>query len=223
VRFSDPQAGALQRDTRDVAAAGAKTSLVNLEMGAGELNVQPAALAGSVMRATLTHSSSAGDVRAAYVVRDGVGQLTLSQPRGDEVIYLRSFRNTWDVQLSDALTERLNVAMGAGQSSLKLGGLPLRHAQISTGAGNVLVDLTGIWENDATIDISTGMGRLEVRLPDETGVEVMVNGHMGVLNTPGLTKVESGIYRNPAYHSSAITLHVNVAAGLGELVLAVAR
>lgn len=223
VRFDDVPAGALQRETKEVDAAGARVTRVNLEMGAGEMNVAPAVMPDRAMRATLTYNASAGDPIVTYAVRDGTGDLVLSQSRRDDVIYLRTYRNSWDVYLSDALTEQLNVAMGAGNAHLRLSGLPLRKAQVAVGAGLVLLDLTGKWENDATVDVSTGAGRLDIRLPDETGVEVVVNDHLGGLEATGLTQSASGVYRNDAFGQSPTTLRVHVSAGIGQVVLAVAQ
>jgi hypothetical protein len=223
VRFSDPPAGVLRTETREVAAEGAKSVVASFALGAGELNIQPASLPGAAMRARLTYHSSAGDPTLTYTVQAGEGELALSQAQRERVIYVRTSRNTWDVQLSDALTEQLNVAMGAGNANLKLSGLPLQRAQIAVGAGNVIVDLTGEWENDATVELAAGAGRVEIRLPDETGVEVIVNSHLGGLQTDGMEKVDSGTYRNDVYGTTSTTLHVNVSAGVGEVVLAVAR
>lgn len=222
-RFTEPPAGTLRQETREVPAGDAKRLSVNLEMSAGALNLRPASLPGAAMRAELTYNAGAGVPQVSYITTDGSAQLILNQKRGDNAIYLRNYRNTWDVQLNDVLTERLVVALGAGDINLKLAGLPLSEARIAAGAGNVLVDLDSKWENNVTVQVSAGAGRVEIRLPDETGAEVKVNGHFGALSTPGLSKVDSDLYRNAAYGKTPATVRVEVATGIGELVLAAAR
>jgi hypothetical protein len=112
--------------------------------------------------------------------------------------------------------------MGAGKSDLHLAGLPLTGVAITLGAGESTVDLSGDWVHDLDVTIDAGMGEVSVRLPKDVGARVAVDAGVGTIDASDLTQ-DGDVYTNAAYGVSAVTLQVNVKAGVGQINLEVAE
>jgi hypothetical protein len=130
----------------------------------------------------------------------------------------------------------MRVNVGAGRTDLKLGSLSLTRLDITQGAGEVLVDLsgsasptrldigggagaltvdlTGAWQNDLEATIGGGVGKRTLILPGDTGVRVKVEVGVGAVDAAGLTK-EGEYYTNDAYGQSEVTLYIEVEGGVG--------
>lgn len=133
---------------------------------------------------------------------------------------LDEYRNKWDLRLNDDVAMEMQVGVGAGPSSLKLGSLSLTKLDVVGGAGEVMVDLTGDWQNDLEATIDGGMGNRTLIVPANVGARVKVEVGVGGVNAPGLTK-EGEYYVNDAYGQSDVTLNIQVEGGVGETELIV--
>jgi predicted membrane protein len=108
--------------------------------------------------------------------------------------------------------------MGAGQGNLHLRDVPLTRLNLSIGAGQVDVDLTGDRKTDLTADIEGGVGQANIRLPKNVGVIVHASGGIGTIDSHGL-KHEDDTYTNDAYGKTPATIRLKVEGGIGEIVL----
>jgi predicted membrane protein len=84
----------------------------------------------------------------------------------------------------------------------------------------VTLDLRGPHARSFRVTIDGGVGSGKIYLPVEVGVRARVHGGLGSVNTRGLVK-EGGVYTNEAYGKSAVTIEVEVSAGIGSLDLRV--
>jgi len=136
----------------------------------------------------------------------------------------------------------MQVSMGAGRSDLRLGGLALTRLDVTRGAGEVVVDLSGstsltrlsvgggagaatvdlsgTWQQDLEATIGGGLGKRTLILPADVGVRVKVDVGVGGVDAVGLTK-EGEYYTNDAYGQSGVTLQIEVDGGVGETELRV--
>ena len=110
----------------------------------------------------------------------------------------------------------LNVNLGAGESDLDLRGLRLERVEIDMGVGEMTLDLQGFHERSFDVKVDGGVGSGTLRLPSEVGVRVRIDGGLGSVNAHGLTKT-GGAYVNDAYGKSAVTIEVDINAGIGSL------
>src|SRR5512146_320231 len=134
--------GALQTETRSVDLGDAKAVRVEINMGAGDLRLTGGAQ--KLLEANFTYNVA--DVKP--IVEYGNGKLVVRQPDSSGLPNLQgitSFRNEWALRLYDQVPMDLSINMGAGTSNLQLGGLSLTGLNISLGAGNNTVDLSGDW------------------------------------------------------------------------------
>ncbi|NPV06574.1 MAG: hypothetical protein HPY83_01270 [Anaerolineae bacterium] len=209
--------GALRSESRSVPVAGVTSASVELAMGAGELEVTGGA--AELVEANFTYNVARWtpevDVRQArgrtsVEIEQGGGRLTLPA--------LGNSYNRWEIRLNPDVPLDLKVRLGAGTTTLQLGGLALEHVDVTMGAGEAVLDLTGPWEEDVQVEVTGGVGQLRVELPAEVGVRAQVTGGLGSIRVEGL-RAQGGAYVNQAYGVSDVTLELNVRGGVGEVVL----
>jgi hypothetical protein len=94
--------------------------------------------------------------------------------------------------------------------------LSLTGLDISLGASESTVDLSGDWAQDLNASIEAGAAAITVRLPKDVGVRVVVDRGPTVIEAPGLTK-DGNTYTNAAYGTSDVTLQIDLQAGIGAI------
>lgn len=213
--------GNLQTESRTVPAAGVSAAIVDLTMGAGELEVTGGAQ--ELLEADFTFNvarwtpdfqvTQTGD-RTTVQIEQGNGRIPLPS--------LGNSFNRWEIRLSPDVPLTLNVRLGAGNTLLQLGGLALERLDVTMGAGEAEVDLTGPWERNLLVNVTGGVGQLRVELPADVGVRASVSGGLGTVRVEGL-RSEGGVYVNDAYGESGVTLDLTVRGGVGEVALTVGQ
>ncbi len=232
--------GTLQTESKTVELGGAESVSVNIEMGAGELDMSGGA--GELLEADFTYNVA--DLKPE--VSFAGGKLTVRTPSvrtGIASLFdLDEYRYEWDLRLNDDVPMDMNVAVGAGRSDLRLGSLSLTSLDVAGGAGEVrvdlsgsksltsldiasgagalTVDLTGTWMTDLKANIGGGVGEKILILPRNTGVRVKVELGIGTVDASGLKK-DGDYYTNDAYGQSPVTLEIEVAGGVGGVELRV--
>jgi hypothetical protein len=232
---SGARVGKLQTESETVKLGDAASVRVEIDMGAGELDV--AGGAAELLEANFTYNVAELKPEVDY----GGGTLSVRTPDVETGIGslwdAGDYRYEWDLRLNDDVPMELQVRVGAGRTDLKLGSLSLTRLDVGGGAGEVLVDLsgstslnrldieggagaltvdlTGAWQNDLEASIAGGVGKRILILPRDTGVRVKVEVGVGSVDAAGLTK-EGDYYTNDAYGQSEATLYVDLAGGVGE-------
>jgi len=207
------QEGSLLTESRSVKLGQARKIRVELQMGAGEL--QLAGGAKDLLEAEFAYASSRWKPQMDYSVTGAQGLLTIRQPKGSSGP-MGPGRNKWDLRLNDAVPVDLSVELGAGESKLTLGSLSLTSFDLNTGVGETLVDLTGDLKNSLEARIHGGVGQATVQLPRNVGVRVHAEGGIGQVRASQLKK-EGDFYVNDMYGKSPVTLRVEVQTGVGEI------
>lgn len=209
----------MRTDTRTIEMNSASSAKVQIDIGAGELNVQGGA--NSLMDATFRYNVDEWKPRVDYSESGDQGELTVTQ-QGDKTPVGSQLINTWDIRLSNDIPMDLAIHTGAGQSELFLGGMNLADLEVNTGAGATHIDLSGAWQQDARVSIEGGVGEIVVKLPSDTGVRVNMDTALVNVMTSGLDK-NGGQYVNAAYGNSAHTLSLDITAGVGTVSLEVSQ
>ncbi len=206
------------RSTESVELRGAEAVDARIEMSAGEMRLNGGA--SKLMEADFVYSEADGKPRVGYDVSGNHGSLSIVQPgTGFTGVHIGKTNNEWDIRLSDAVPLELRLRMGAGQGNLRLKGLQLTKLDIQIGAGELDVDLTGDWKKDLDASIRGGVGSATIRLPKNVGVYVNAKGGLGSITARGGLRREAGAYVNEAYGKSAVTLHLSIEGGIGEIIL----
>lgn len=108
----------------------------------------------------------------------------------------------------DTGAARLDVS-GIGNASPE-------QAMVNGGVGDIELDFRGRWANSADIDITTGVGSVTLRLPDDVGVQVEVDGGLTNIEADGLRE-RNGVYVNDVFGETEIELRIHVTTGIGNL------
>jgi len=214
---SRARVGALQTESQSVEMGDAKAVRVELNLGAGDLKVTGGAK--KLLEADFTYNVA----RLKPVVEYTDGTLVVRQPDVKGLPVLRDiedFRNEWGLRLYDKVPMDLSVDVGGGTSDLQLTGLSLTGLNVSLGAGKSTVDLSGEWTRDLDVSIDTGAADINVRLPRDVGVRVEVERGASIVEASSLTQ-DGNVYTNAAHAASAVTLQVNMEAGIGRINLEV--
>jgi hypothetical protein len=230
--------GELRTESETVELGDAASVRVELDMGAGELDV--AGGAAELLEADFTYNVAELKPEVDY----SGDMLTVRTPDVatgiSSIRDVADYRYEWDLRLNDGVPMELEVNVGAGRTDLKLGSLSLTRLDVAGGAGEVLVDLsgsasltrldiaggagdltvdlTGAWQNDLEASIAGGLGKRILILPRDTGVRVKVELGVGSVDAAGLTR-EDEYYTNDAYGQSEATLDVELAGGVGGIEL----
>ena len=179
---------------------------VEIVMGAGDLEVSGGA--EELLEADFTYNVARLEPEVKYTN----GTLVVRQPGSEGLPALpgiTDFRNEWDLRLNNEVPMDLSVDVGAGTSDLRLAGLSLTGLDVSLGASEGTVDLSGDWAHDLDATIDAGAADITVRLPRDVGVRVKVESGPHTIETTGLTK-DGDVYTNDAYGVSEVTLQINL-------------
>ncbi|MCX5974300.1 MAG: toast rack family protein [Coprothermobacterota bacterium] len=204
-------------DQRKIERGEAQSVRVECQMGAGELHIKSGAQA--LLEAEFDYSQTSWQPIVKYSIADDRGDLSIRQPKSIQGVF---HRYRWDIRLGGSIPMDLHVQLGAGKGECSLGGLDLTKLVIEMGAGDFRLDLGGSWQRDLDVRISSGVGRLVVLYPTETGAKIDVGPGSSVVNASGL-KVEGRHYQNEAYSKTPATVRIDISKGIGEINLRPAR
>jgi hypothetical protein len=212
---SRPQVGELQSESQSVERGDAKTVLVKINMGAGNLAVT----AGTEQLLDADFNYNVAELKPS--VKYSGGTLVVEQPGAEglrlpDLQGITDFRNEWDLRLNGDVPMDLRVDMGAGDSDLQVADLSLTGLDITLGAGRSTIDLSQDWASDLDVRIDSGAADLTVRLPRDVGVRVEIDRGPTVINAPNMTQ-DGNVYTNDAYGTSDVTLKINMQSGIGQI------
>ncbi len=206
--------GELQTRTESIKLDGAKSENVEIDMGAGDLNVSGGASKNELLQGKFTYNVAELDPQVSY----RGGQLSVRTPNvstGPASLWdIDEYRYEWDLQLNEDVPMQMRVHVGVGSAILNLGGLSLTSLDLEAGAAPVTVDLTGDWQDDLDATIDGGLGRFTLRLPSSACVRIGIDGGIGNIDAQGL-EWDGDYYVNTACDKSGVTLRININPGVG--------
>ena len=124
-----------------------------------------------------------------------------------------------DLDLAGLDISDLDIRLGAGNAEINLSNNPsLSRLDLDVGAGQTTLDLNGPRERSADIDIQGGVGRIHLLLPQDVGVRVEVSRGIGDVDASGLFR-EDNAWVNEAYGESDAALEIRIQAGIGSIEL----
>jgi len=115
-----------------------------------------------------------------------------------------------------------DLTIKAGAASLRVDGIGNAGpgwVTVEGGVGNTILDFSGAWPRSARVDITAGVGSLILRVPENVGVRVEIEGGLGdVQADAGLTRSD-GAYVNSAHGEAETELLITITVGLGSVEL----
>ena len=215
---ANAKVGPLVTETQAVALGDAKSVVVNINMGVGDLNVSGGS--SDLMNATFSYNVAAWKPNISYNVVGTQGTLQVEQPsqRVNNPLFNSggNARYDWDLRFMNEVPMTMKVALGVGQGTLKFNGLNLSRLEVNTGVGDTTLDLSGQWKQDSSVLVNGGLGQVTIIVPKDAGVHATVEGGLGNVNAGGLT-VNGNTYTNAAYGTSPTTINIDVKTGIGNV------
>ncbi len=119
--------------------------------------------------------------------------------------------------------DRFELTVGAAEfSAVGLGNARFDELELKGGVGDVTLDFTGEWTEDAAVSIAMGLGSLTLVVPPELGVRIDKKGFLAALDAPGFEK-EDGVWQSPGWDSADHRLNIHLRAALGSIEVRQAR
>ncbi len=205
--------GDTEVETRSIELGGVESAIIELDMGAGELDVHGGAR--ELMEAIFTYNVKEWKPKFDYDVTEREGVLKIRQGK-TEGIPVGDTENRWDISLNETIPIDLRIDMGAGQAILDLRDIRLNALDIDGGVGELKLDLSGERAQNLDVNIDGGVGSATIYLPEDIGVRVHVNGGIGSVNAVGLYK-KNGVYTNDAFSESDVAITIHIDAGIGSI------
>lgn len=210
-------AGQLRTEKESVELGAAQSARVQIEMGAGKLQVNGGA--AKLMEAEFTYNIDAWQPNINYSVEGSEGVLTVQQPVAIELDpNLTDYRYEWTLNFNNDVPIEMNIRLGAGDNTLNLGPLNLSNLSVQTGAGQVVMDLSGNYQQDLQASVTGGVGDVHITLPKDTGVRATVQGGLGSVVATGFER-DGDAYINPAYGTTEHTIDLAIKGGVGQVTL----
>lgn len=183
-------------------AAGESNLRVDVEYGAGKMNIAPAD-PGTLYRASLRYDANSVTPKVSYTsgrVRFGM--------EGNNVRGRNLEEGRLDLRISPDVPVELDLAFGAADATIELGGVRLRNATVKTGASRTMLQVSSPnTEQCRRLSIEVGAARFEAK-------------GLGNLNTPRL-HVQGGVGEVILDFTGAWqqNMSADVEVGLGSLTL----
>ncbi|MFT9597201.1 toast rack family protein [Mesobacillus sp.] len=190
----------------------AKELEVVLNFGAGKMDV--AGGADEWVNGNAIYEPEKMKPEVSYDLSGKVGKVDISQP---DHFKLGKMKNEWDLKISEDAPVDLVVNAGASDTNLDLKGIQLSNLEVNAGVGEITVDLGGDWKESFDVRISSGVGKMTVILPKDTGVRVRSQKGIGSSSFENLISKGDGVYVNEAYEDAKVKIDLDADLGVGEV------
>ena len=194
---------------------GATSAEVEISPAVGRLHVEALPEAASLVQGTIyrgrneeVEQTFEGGTRATYRLR--AGQVSWA-PFGTWAFD----RRVWDVGLSPGAVLDLRAEMGAGEAILDLTGLQLERLQVDIGLGRAEVRLPAEGRFEASVE--GAIGEIVILIPDGMEVRIQASTAMAVRNMPEGYRRNGDVYTSPGYEDAENRVDLTVSQAMGSL------
>ena len=196
-------------------AEGAKLVQVDINIGACRLNLS----GGSkhLFTGGFAYTQKEWKPEYSYSVHNNTGNLNISQAKTDNVNYKNDDKYVWNLKFGNQIPLAFDINLGAGLSEIKLGSLPVTNFNMAMGVGKTILDLRGKWKTDTEIHLEGGIGLLQIKLPEKTGIKINITKGLANISTHRLKKIDKNTYLNKFYNKSKTRIDIYLNAGIGQI------
>lgn len=195
---------------------GARAAEVSLRLGVGEVTVDAAAPAASVLSGTILAGRGETISQRATRVGDTVVVEITSEQSGPASV-TRDDPRRWTLSLTRAVPVDLRVQAGVGRTNLDLRAAQLSALSYAAGVGETTVTLPETGGYRGEFDL--GVGATTVRLPQSVEARVVVRTGLGRASVTGTFSRDGDVYTTPGYEaaSPADRVELSVVGGVGAV------
>ena len=233
-------------DTLSEPLNGATTARVEISAGDGNLMIDPL-IGGELLLASgmLQYLEKQGAPTRTLVSRDGQAALTLKGGGAGQPWFRFPWSacngaTEWQIHLNPTVLSELIAHSDGGNVKLNLAGmavtrvsadtgggnmevvLPDNTANLNlsaqTGAGNVVVESSGVLKGSNLITAKSGAGNVDVRIQNGIAARIHVTIGVGVaIVDPRFSKIDKNTYQSPDFDSAADRVEITVQSGAGNV------
>lgn len=149
----------------------------------------------------------------------GSGELDLTGLQLTE-LDLKMGAGNFDVRFDEPNEVRMSdFSLDTGAAKLEVWGIGNagpEQVTVNGGVGNITLDFTGRWPHSANMEITTGVGSVTLRLPDDVGARVETEGGLTHVESDGFLR-QGDVYVNDAFGEAEVELRIQVTTGIGNL------
>lgn len=124
------------------------------------------------------------------------------------------------IEISEPNPETMSQAsidVGAAEITVRnLGNLNTSMIEVNAGVGEIELDFTGDWQQNARVSVNMGLGSLVLRFPRGLGVRLVTDTFLTSLDTEGLVK-RGDVYYSLDYDEAEYQITVDVDAAFGSI------
>jgi hypothetical protein len=124
-------------------------------------------------------------------------------------------RATWDLGLTGQIPLDLRVKVGAGQGLVNLTGLQLQGFDMDLGVGQAQVTFPA--EGRLQASVSGGIGELVITLPHDVPTRLTVSTGIGGFSAPAGFVRRDNIYETPGFSTAGDYLDLTLSLGIGQI------
>ncbi len=200
---------------REIVDLGDASSVaVEIDINIGNLTITGGA--EGLMEAEFEYNVVEWKPEIEYSVNGGRGRLLVRQPPNDGRRVPNGTKNNWTIALNSDVPMELVLDVGIGDSHLEVGSLTLSDIDVDAGIGNVIVDLTGDWSDDVSVNVHGGIGNVDLELPPDVGVRLDRDVGIGSIEIDGFHK-DGDVFVNDAFGRTDVTIDMSIDAGIGRI------
>lgn len=191
---------------------GARQASVEIEHGAGQMEVTGGAPPGAV----LTLNQGTGMRVFSRMEGDRLSVKVECGPSFAPVVGPES--GVWYFRLTDQVPLTLIVEGGASQMRLDLRDLPVTYCKLETGASSVTLIPPARVAN-ALVDVEAGAALLNVRIPEGVAARIRFKDDLSArsIDQERFPRLEEGIYQSTDYDSASYRVELHLEAGVSSV------
>jgi hypothetical protein len=183
---------------------------LSVEKAGGRLVVRNGASSGSIIDSRLRYW---GDKPKITSRDNGSLKIVHFEDRG----HLKRVRDTWVLQVSDAVPVKMEIDGTAARMRLDFSGIQLEELNLNAGA--VDIDLTfGVLMPVVNCVIECAAAALEITIPSGAGVSIDRESALSSFSAGGLSLVERGsVLETPDFEQQPVKINLRIESGLSTL------
>lgn len=190
---------------------GAREVSLNLQHGAGRLNVRGGASAGRALEGECTQGVRVDSRRSGDRLEVRVGSDLATVP-----FMINSRGLDWNLRLSNEIPFTLELETGANQSIVDLRAVRVTRLNVQTGASST--DITLPASGHVTAEAHVGAAELKLRVPD--GVAGRIRSQSGLAEIDvdrNRFPFLNGVYESPDFGTNPNRADITIEAGVGKV------
>ncbi|HWQ12893.1 MAG TPA: DUF5668 domain-containing protein [Roseiflexaceae bacterium] len=206
---------AAQTETVAYGLDGATRASVDLSLNAGELRLGAMAEPEGLIAGTVPLAPGER-LEREHALRGGEARVRLRAAGAPPVNFGQSMPDAlWDLRLSRDLPIQLRIATGAGRAAIDLARLQVTSLDLSAGVGALELTLPERGRLRATV--SAGVGETVVRIPAGMAARIHISGGLGEADVDPRFVRDGEYYTSADYATAVDRVDLEISSGVGRV------